>query len=413
MLGGLLEYLEWPASWVVDDQEDGFQLALELERRLIMSECENPIATALDGIRECLCLLARGGIGLPPDGTGVPDGWSMYDENPSAVEYNVGDPPSGFATWDDWLAYHCKAAQYLADVSYRLVSQTHNLLVTFGTVTWGAMVGILVALGISAPIGILMAAVAALAVGGITIYLDAQKDWLLEHRKEIVCAVFSANTAQQARANLKALFDAQWTLAQGDRYLVELCYWYTTMNKAYDGGFTEAQLNEYDDEYCSSCEAPPGLLCDVPLSVEQYSGTFTPWGDFAAFGVGPGWPDCPLGTQTLAGADIPNEYSDNTYDVTGTVYGRSGFDVGSTVGYVTLRGYKPLTEEWETVCAVTFTTTEGPMVATIVENTAAGIDMTVYSLLRVEANNQPASCKEDPGPGFVLEGFCFTFELTG
>lgn len=409
MVGGLLEYLEWPASWVEPDREGGFQIALELERRLIMSECENPIATALQAIASCLCLMARGGLGLPEGEIATPTKWPDYDETPSTVVYNVGDPPVGVPTWAAWLLQLCQGAQWLVDSAFRLVSQVHTMLITMGTVTWGAMVGILVALGISAPVGILAAAVSALAVGALTVYLDAQKNWLQEHRNELICAIYTATTAQEARDNINAVFNEHWTALEGDRYIVELCFYFVNINMLFNAAVPPEYRNEYEGTYCEDCQSVPGLLCDPVLSTSQYSGTFTPYGDFAAMGVGPGWPDCPLGTQTIQGADLPNEFNDGTYDVSGVMYCRSGFGPGATVGYLTLLGYNTGTSTWETICPLTFTTDGPAMSDQEMTNIVTDIDMTVYSSLRVTGNNQPASCREDPGPGYVLEGFCFVF----
>lgn len=407
-VGGLLEILEYAASWVAGQSEAGYQIAIELQRRLIMSECENTIAAAIDNLRECVCQwVAQSAMSLPA-GPGTPDGWTDYDDDPSTVQYLSGDPPSGFETWDAWLSYKCKASQYVADLGYRWTNQLHNVYVAFGTMTWGLFVGILTLLGVTAPVGVALAACGALAVGGLGVYLQAQRDWLLEHRREIVCAIFYDTTAEQARQALRDVFDDHWTLDLGDRGVVELIYCYQTLNKVFDGGFTVDQLSEYDDDYCDTCTYPEGSLCDDPITVSRYTGTFTVWGDYAVFGLGPGWPDCPLGTQTLTSADIPNTEYTGLYDIHGAMSCRSGFGPGNTVGYLTLQGFDTTVPGWITLLGLTFTTTESPMVETTIENDAADVDFDNITTMRITANNQAASCKEDPGPGYVLEGFCFT-----
>jgi hypothetical protein len=78
------------------------------------------------------------------------------------------------------------------------------------------------------------------------------------------------------------------------------------------------------------------------------------------------------------------------------------------VGYLTLQGFDTTVPGWITLLGLTFTTTESPMVETVIQNDAVDVDFDNITTMRITANNQAASCKEDPGPGYVLEGFCFT-----
>lgn len=410
-VGGLLELLEWKASWIPEDQEQGEQIALELERRLIMSECENPIADQIAELVACLCALASGIAAgtpttYPPANTSFPD----YDAVPSVVYEDVGDPPH-YATWDEWREYKCMAAQWIADRALKTVELAQSLILTWGNLAFATFSVGLIALGVTLPMGVLLAIIQAIAAGTALIVYDLQKAWLSTHWGDIVCAIYSAPNVIQARANLQQLIAVEWSPALGSSILVEIILYNTMLNLAFDVDLKDSDLLPYDPDLCDTCTPPViGVLCDNPVTPARYSGTFLTWGSTMVMGYGPGWPDCPLGTQTFVGPEFENTLT-GMYLIHGELWARSGFGPAATVGYCSLEGYHTGTLTWNVIGPLTFTTTEAAMVLTHIEYTdPAGVDLTNYSMFRVGGNNQPASCKDDPGPGYQLEGFCFTLE---
>jgi len=406
IVGGLFEYLEWSASWVESDLDDGRQIALLLQERLIMSECEGTLASELALLRECICrwvgLVEGGTSGYIPS---APPGWPEYDDTPVTIEEDVGPPPEGFDTWDEWRAYRCQAAQWWFTKTAQWIEQLHNVENTGQFITVGIATTILIALGITLPFAILVGVLGSIAIGITAAQLLAQRQWLDDNRDELICAIVTAGTVVQARNNLSAYIAAEWSALMGGSMLVELMLNYTWLNRVFESTMNSEDLSDYDPDACEDCGEVPGFICQSPVVPAGWYGDFLPGDGVISVGGGT-WPDC---TYPNAYSAILDQTLTGQHDIAMDATWYSGYGYGATCGNINLYGYRPDTQVWTLLCQYTAVTTDDAMTYYQLHHNPFGtVDLTPFTRYQIAITYQPGACRSAPALALNVTDVCFT-----
>lgn len=411
MVGGLFALLEWRASWQPEDYDDGYQIAMLLQGRLAMSECESSILEALDAIRVCVCQTASVVDGLAGSpAIPAPDGWPNYDDGSiDLVVVDQGDPPAGFDTWDEWKAHRCQAIQWLVTSCIELVTWVQEALLLGQSVGWAALMATLLSLGLIVPVVAVVAVVALLVTRAMAFDWAAQQAWLEAHYLDLVCAVVNAADSLEAKANIDDVFSTWDTEDLGPADLARLAFSNWAINRLFDGSLELPESIVYNPENCQ-CLTSEDLICQQPINPDVWTGDVykgsNQFGDFLGFGGG-SWPDC---TYPSAETVEWEDSIDGTYRVLASVTWFSGYNYGATAGYVTLLGYDPSDQQYHTIHAVTCVTLN--VAGTIFNNTPLSdpIDLSPYTRFKLTANNQPGACRDDPYLAFNVLSACFTID---
>jgi len=413
IVGGCLSPLEWSASWEQGSADDGYQIAVELQRRLIMSECENSIAEAIDALVSCVCRLAdtvQTSSGIPT--IAPPAGWPEYEESATVNVVGVGDPPGEFSTWEQWEYFRCQAVQFSLDSANSLCVVVQDAVAGGSVIGWTLLFAALLALGVIAPLVAVLAVVALLVTRAMAIDWQAQRDWLTDNAQNLLCAILTAESALEARMNVDAVFNSSWddeTLGPPD--LVRLVYGQTMLNRIFDGTLELPPSTVYNPENCENCDPDPeGTVCFMPVDPDAFYGDFYTGsnvnGVFMGFGGG-AFPDC-----TYPSAHSRQDYIatfPGDYQIHASWSWFSGYGTDATCGTLSCEGYNAVTDEWQLLHSLTAVTRN--VAGTVYGDSVLSsvIDLTDFSRFRVSIAYQPGACRSEPDLALNVHHFCFEF----
>lgn len=191
IVGGLLEYLEWPASWVLDSQQSGYQAAVRLQERLIVGECEETIYEGLQDIAEALQCICGRLAGLPQGEVG-----NQYSRIIDAAESDGGIVLYHYGAYSPVVdEERCAVANLTWAMAYQCLTQ--YLMPIQDAALDALLPAALGALGfaLAGPPGILLAALSAVVGAYVDVWAEGQQqavaNSLFSHRDELVCAVYT------------------------------------------------------------------------------------------------------------------------------------------------------------------------------------------------------------------------------
>jgi hypothetical protein len=198
----------------VEDMTCDFQAGLEA------------IAASLQSIADRPCC-GSGAPGEPSDLRNALDAIGGIEPGlfePGADEEVVpGSPPEGFETWEEYQNYKCQAANYIWQIrllQFQTLQGQGALATSIGlatTVMWPIAAAALAA----PPIAVLVVIVAALVAltalcGGAYYWISDVTNYWVDHRQDIVCAMYKSNTSGAAvTAMLNFTEDATQAIAFG------------------------------------------------------------------------------------------------------------------------------------------------------------------------------------------------------
>jgi len=226
--------------------------AIVAETEDILMGCEDYLALLqciCDGVRELK------GVNWPAGGTF--DGQPDYDDYTSPVEYEVGDPPALFATWDDWRDGVCIGAQKLFDDLSDLMAKLQVWYSAGAAITFSLFQSLVLASVVVPPVAVGLAIVEVLVVAYTALSVLAVEEWIGDHKHGLVCAVYGAATQPEAMAAIAAYVAENWDLLIGPQFF-NLLVNQKVVSQIFDG--TMPDWDDWNDEfsatYCQDCYIP-------------------------------------------------------------------------------------------------------------------------------------------------------------
>lgn len=272
-----LRYTLWEARWYDSDgkrlrdvgRESDLEDAIERSERLIsrfMADKCSDLTSLFEGLEVALTSIGSGGCGCGSSGAGSTDApqsgsdWGDINDPP-----DPDVPPDGFDTWEEYETYKCDVATWILDsiISDLQWLQTVDILAL--TVT-GLALGLVSPLPGDALFALLAGLLASLAVSTsfVLVLINAMQTGY----DDMLCALYQANNAGQAKTDVKAEMDIAIDNATADVALramlkMTVAFWvnFVGINKLFDRDTVfESQLPSGD---CSSCGAPQWWLCST------------------------------------------------------------------------------------------------------------------------------------------------------
>lgn len=127
---------------------------------------------------------------------------------PEDTEYKepyVGDPPEGFATWQEYFVYKCQAAEFIWQLErkYMVALRSFDLVSLTAAIVGPVVAGLLEILPAAmTPAGFVVFVASVVAIGvaaaGAFFYMDEMIQWWDDHHDEIICALYTSGTSPQA-----------------------------------------------------------------------------------------------------------------------------------------------------------------------------------------------------------------------
>lgn len=205
---------EQSSEW---DLYESLVTAFQLEVLSMTCDIENGLLAIADAIRvsggggctsvgiplfDCLADLSNDQL-LPPPGSDVGEPF-------------VDPPPAGFATWGEYLAYKCQAAEFIWDLERKHMVALRNfdavaLVASIGAPIIAGLLGVLPAAMTPPGFAVFVGSVVAIGVvaGASWFYMDEMIDEWDANHDAIVCALYGSGTSTAAVTALaNALEDA-------------------------------------------------------------------------------------------------------------------------------------------------------------------------------------------------------------
>lgn len=203
-----------------------------------------------------------GGCGCGTSGAGSTEPAATTTTGPADISNPVGDPPEGFATWDEYRDYRCAVANELLDANLADVQWLQTVNAT--TLAIGAFAAALVT---PIPGDEIIAFVALLStLTGLGFYASALQDWedtLQAARDDLECDLYSAANVTDAKTDFQATFDAEVDMQTADptqRFLIKslqaIFLNFAALNDLFDKSETY-NTTAYDQTDCSQCVECP------------------------------------------------------------------------------------------------------------------------------------------------------------
>ena len=294
ILQNLLAYAHRRSTWVSeynptyylapDEEEwDVIEAAVaELEDKLMGCPELEQLLEDIKAAAQCACdqLTAMPKEGWPAGG--IHDGQPDYDDYTSPVEYDVGDPPEGFADWEEWQEYVCKAAQHVIDDAYDLSAKLELLYTTGAAITFSAFQALIIGSAVAPPVALVLAIVELLLVLGTALSMNAVEEWIWDHKQALTCAIYWGGTVGGAKAAIAQVVDEYWDLAMSPPFLYYILS-DKVLSSIYDGTVADYEEweSEYSATYCAACMEPQPLPAYAEWEFPPCPGDWTPQGPSA------------------------------------------------------------------------------------------------------------------------------------
>lgn len=351
----------------------------------------------------CICQALQGQLAnTQPGDPGYTD-QQYYDEYVSDVEPDVGDPPEGFADWDEWHEFVCQAAQKLVDDARIAVTDmgtklTAGILITFSVINAALLLSV-----IAAPVSIVIQIVTTLvAIGASFVYADVAT-WLLDNKETLVCDIYSASSAGAGYAAVQADIADLWDAGPGIQ-VVQALFNREVISSIFDGTMRDAAdwTGDYTEAYCVPCgEYPEGYTWTwtwPPCPRPEFTDGGVCWGGMLCFdgGTTPATQKLIVNLETLTRIDFTARY-------------KSMFGPGWTCGYVSVWQWNTTTLVWDhaATCNMNTTQSQGVQNETICQDDFIAKEGGLY---RVKLEGAAGQSGSEPYP-FELEYLQITFSL--
>lgn len=239
-------------------------ITAELEGTLMGCEEFVQLLEDIKAATQCACdkLTAMPSESWPAGG--IHDGQPDYDDYESNVERGTGDPPGALPTWDDWDDYKCKAAQIVCDDVSGLAAKLEAVYTGGAAVTFAIFQYAIIGSALNPPVALAVAIVGVLIISGTALAMIALQGWIATYKFDLVCAIYSGDTLQDAKAALQEIVSSHWNLA-----LSEPFFWHLFSNKVLSDIFdvtlpTYAEREAgYSAGYCAGCPGAGGARLDA------------------------------------------------------------------------------------------------------------------------------------------------------
>lgn len=323
-----LRFAEWASRWVgdvdnpllanypadllrttgrVEDLSTALAYIEDLKAKL-MTDCSSTIKEGFEALALAVRYHGDRIYNKPCCGSavGTPGGGGTGGTGPTEQEGSLNDttdqtPPPGFDTWAEYETYKCAVATFIID---RILTDL-NTLASFTLLSLtavGAIAGLLGATVLTPIIGdeLLVVAGLVLFIAGQGLYyetVETLRDAISGSYADLVCSLFEANTAEDAKAAVKlALYDAIYASAADP-----LAYWANQIGATffpYDSInllFEKDTNRTYPEGDCGECGPLEGFDLDLTEGGTLVSGELiVPTGSTNSFVV----------TATTTGAGI-------------------------------------------------------------------------------------------------------------
>lgn len=227
--------------------------AIVAETEDILMGCEDYLA-----LLQCICDGVRELKGVNWPAGGQLEGQPDYDDYSSPVEYEVGDPPVLFATWDDWRDGVCIGAQKLFDDLSDLMAKLQVWYSAGAAITFSLFQTLVLASVVVPPVAVVLAIVEVLVVAYTALSVLAVEEWIGDHKFGLVCAVFNSDTQGEAMAAIAAYVAENWDLLIGPQFF-NLLVNQKVVSQIFDGTMPnwDDWSGGYSAGYCGGCPEPP------------------------------------------------------------------------------------------------------------------------------------------------------------
>lgn len=238
-----LERLRWESTYRVDDYDfadfdDLLNIIDDTERSLSMV-CEDVLTqitnivrtevTVIQASQDACCYLDSGQPTVDPPATDLPPGGG-------------GSPPSG-----DEL---CKSAQLAHDNGTAFLNEVMTFGAAGGAITAGYLSFALAAYALSIPLALIATMIIALVAVLLDILGDELKaDWVAM-KAAAVCAIYTASTAGEARAQVHDVID-NLGVSDTTKTIFKALYNQSQINRIWSNEVGDT--TGYDASYCDSC----------------------------------------------------------------------------------------------------------------------------------------------------------------
>lgn len=429
LLHNLLQYAHRRATWVIRYYEQYYispdnrqwdtieQFIAELEDKIAMcDELAAQVGNVADAI---LCLCSKMADASTSSGAGYSQLLQyLLDQMLTDGDLTYGDPVDPMEKPVD--QERCIIAHLTWAYAYELLTELLQPAQLASLEVLVPAIGGLLGTMIGGPVlGIPVAVFMALCQDLVQVWAEAElqnvENAYTSYQAELECALYNglAYDVNTAAAMAAAVIDTIPDFAALDAALMRILFGKTMIDRmmvAYANKTAWAVLNSGDAD-CSACEdeSENYILCDKPIHTDNWSGDCLTEGGVVSVGVGPRYPDCEYLEGETAEYDISMT---GTYHVKSEAWWYSGAKFGSTMGYVTLQARRISDQVYETIGAVTLTTTENAMTAMYTVNDGVDdVNMALYDRVQLHISAQAGSCTDDPAPGVNVLGYCFTLLL--
>lgn len=416
MLRNLTQYLKRRSSFASDYAETHYlaptnaewdtiqAIVADLEETLMgcteISDALNAMAAQL----ACVCNALQGMLSCTqPADPGYTD-QQYYDEYVSSVIPDEGDPPSGFATWEEWHEYVCKGAQKLVDDAIAAVLDMGGKLAAGILVTFSVINAALLLTVISIPVSMVMQIVTTLVAIAASFAYEDIAAWLAEWKETLVCDIYTGTDAGNAHSSVQASIAANWDAGPGMQ-VVQALFNRDAISRIYDGTMRDEDtwIGNYSAGYCEPCG-------DIPAG---YTFLFTwppcPSGYFVDGGV------CWSGWLCFNGAVDPATQKlmvtlETTNRLDWDIRWTSSVGIGYTVATIQVHWWNAVTETWQSFGARSITNNA---ITGQLNTDASGMACPLKDggLFRVYVSGQPGQPDVEPYPA-MFQRLELTFSLT-
>lgn len=415
MLRNLTQYLKRRSTFVSAYHEGYYDAPTEAEwdnLQAIVADLENTLmgceelTNAVLGMAAelaCICQALQGQLASTQPGDPGYTDQQYYDEYVSPVTPDVGDPPEGFADWDEWHDYVCQGAQKLVDDASRAVTDMGTKLTTGILITFSVINAALLLTVIAAPVSMVIQLVTTLVAIGVNFAYADVAAWLAEHKETLVCDIYTAGSAGAGYAAVQADIADLWDAGPGIQ-IVQALFNREAVSSVYDGTMRDADdwIGGYTAAYCVPCEEfPEGytwLWQWPPCPGDVFLDGGVCWSGMLCFN---GAVD-----QATQGLVINLETLSR---ITYTVKFKSEFSSGWTVAYIKADKWNTTTLQWDGKSTCTCTTSQAAGVQNVI-NQQDDITPIDGGLWRLTIEGAPGQSGTEPYP-FELQYLEVTFSL--
>jgi len=244
MLGALIERLHWRASFRVDDYDysdwEFLQDIVENTEIGLMGNCDDIVQTIIDEVTTVINNSTTTIISGQDVCCYMEGGHDINEPDPDPTEQGTGSEKDEL----------CKAAQKGHDNGSTFLEEVLSFGVAGGSISVGLIAFMIAAYALTLPLALLASLIGILT--GIVLDLSSEQvltDWS-SIKKDIVCAIYSATSADQAHSNVQGVIDAADILGVS-KSLFGLIYNQAQINKVWLANVGD--LSTYTAAYCIDC----------------------------------------------------------------------------------------------------------------------------------------------------------------